>query len=120
VNSKINKVDLIIQIIIAAIILGIAYVIGYPSGKRLMVIGVVVIIFGYWWGYHYGWMLDGSEQIIERWKQLEEKYQDRKDISILELMSLSFRNSFFWFKILCLILGIIILIFGFMILLMKG
>ena len=119
-NSKINKVDLIIQIIIAAIILGIAYVIGYPSGKRLMVIGVVVIIFGFWWRYHYGWMLDGSEQIIERWKQLEEKYQDRGDISILELMSLSFRNSFFWLKTLCLILGVIILIFGFVILLMKG
>ena len=111
-ENKLNKLDLFAKSILIAIIICIAYIFGYPSGKRLMVIGILIVIFGYWWKWNNGWMIDGSNAIIDDRKRIEKKYINKEHLTLNELMYLLLVKSFYWMRSLCLYIGIFIALIG--------
>jgi predicted negative regulator of RcsB-dependent stress response len=118
-EAKLQKMDKIKKLIIVSIWIVFAFWLGYPNGKILIVIGIIIMIFGFWFQWHYRWTIDGSEYIKEAYELLEAKVKsNQKNLTSYEIRRLSSKRLFSWIAPLHFKLGLVIIAIGFILLIM--
>ena len=120
VENKLDKLNLFFKITTVLIIICIAYILGYPSGKRLMLIGVLVIIFGYWWKWYVYWNLKASPYIVEQVIEFKKKIEENENLNLKEKIFKFYMESGDILLKICLYAGIALALAGYLVLLIKG
>lgn len=119
-EEKLRKMDTVKKLIIISLFMLVAYVFGYPNGEMLIIIGILIMVFGFWFKWHYQWTIDGSEYINEAYAQLEVKAKNnQQDLTSHEIRRLSSKRLFSWIVPLHFKLGIAIIIIGSILLIIK-
>lgn len=118
-ENKLNKLDMLFKIILVVIIICVAYILGYPSGKRLMIIGMIVIIFGFWWNWSVHWNLKASPYIKEQVIVFKKKIENDEYLSIKEKIFKFYMESGNILKKICSYVGMTVILFGYLVLI-KG
>ncbi|MFA5214413.1 hypothetical protein [Sulfuricurvum sp.] len=119
-QSKLEKIDLIKKLIFFSIFTSIAYIFGYPDGGRLIVIGSFIMLFGFWYKWHYQWTINGSEYIIEAFELIEKKLKEKPEgLTSKELWRLSNKRIFSWIGLFHFKIGVAVVAIGIILLIIK-
>lgn len=114
-KSRSNKFESFIKIIIIAILVWVAFVFGYPDGGRLIIIGILIIGFGFWYKVYIKWY-PNTKSLNEK---IQNKIANNQELSKLEKFSLFNINSGPWMWRMCSRLGVAIVVIGFIMLIIK-
>jgi hypothetical protein len=117
--KKLLSADTIIKIVIVSIALSVAYLFGYPSGKRLMFIGLAIIIFGFWWKWTLYWNYRSGAYLQEKTITIEEKIEKNIELTEYEQKVNKSMNIGPLVYVICIKLGLAILTIGFTIIIIK-
>ncbi len=118
-ENKLNKLDLFAKSIVVAIIICIAYIFGYPDGGKLIIIGLLIVTFGFWWKWYIYWNSRSGAFRQEMLLRIEEKLAHNQELTHFERFSLFNINSGPWMWRMCSKLGVVIIAIGFILLIVQ-
>jgi type VI protein secretion system component VasK len=118
-ENKLDKLDLFVKSILITIAIFIAYIFGYPSGTRLIVIGIMVIVFGFWWKWKIYWFYRSSAYLEEIVALMEEKLVKNQELTSREKIAFKDLNLGLWMWRMYSKLGVTIIAIGFILLIAQ-